>query len=205
MEIKKFKHACVVLTKHSQSLVIDPGEWSTDFIPPENVVAVVVTHEHGDHFSLEHIASIMSKNPAAKIFVPKDLIERLKGFATAIDVSGGQIIQVGDFTISFFGEQHATIHPDYPVCNNVGVLVDGGEFYYPGDSFTLPASKVKLLAVPAAAPWMKIAEAMDFVAAVQPEEFFAVHDAVLSPEGKMVADAWFARTAEKTGSVYKKS
>lgn len=200
MEIQKFRHSCVVLMKHDQSIVIDPGDWSTDFITPQNVVAVIVTHEHGDHFSLDHIADIMINNPAAKIFAPSDVITKLASFPTAVAVNDGQINQIGDFTLTFVGKKHAVIHPDYPACDNIGVLVDDGDFYYPGDSFTLPTTRVKVLAVPASAPWMKTAEAIDFIAAVKPEKFFMTHDAILSTEGKAVTTAWFIKAAENNGA-----
>lgn len=98
--------------------------------------------------------------------------------------------------MQFTGGQHATIHPDYPVCANLGVYVDNGALYYPGDSFTTAPGPVEVLAVPAAAPWLKMADAMDFLTATKPKQYFLVHDAVLSPEGRAVAAAWLARTAE---------
>ena len=48
MEIKKYRHACLVLTKNTESLVIDPGYWSNDLVVPEKVAGVIVTHEHGE-------------------------------------------------------------------------------------------------------------------------------------------------------------
>ena len=55
MNISKFTHACVVLEKNNQSLVIDPGGWSQNLQIPENVVGIVVTHEHADHFDLANL------------------------------------------------------------------------------------------------------------------------------------------------------
>ncbi len=66
------------------------------------------------------------------------------------------------------------------MCQNVGVLIDNGEVYYPGDSFAEPGMPVKTLALPIAAPWMKTSEAMDFLTHVKPERAFPTHDAILS-------------------------
>lgn len=205
MEIKKYRHACLVLTKHNQSLVVDPGEWSTDFVSPENVVGVVVTHEHGDHFNLEKLREIVVKNPSAYIYAHVDIIAQLDNIAEkCIPVAVGQEIQAGDFSLRFTGGMHATIHPDYPVPANLGVVVDNGELYYPGDSYTLPGCSVKTLAVPASAPWMKMSEAMDFIVAVKPKTCFPTHDVLLSPEGHALAAAWLTRAAESIGSTYTK-
>ena len=54
MRITKFGHACVRIEHDGQVLVIDPGGWSE----PEAVdgaTAVLVTHEHPDHLSLENL------------------------------------------------------------------------------------------------------------------------------------------------------
>ena len=54
-----------------------------------------------------------------------------------------------------------------------------------------------MLACPTSAPWLKIGDVMDFVAAVGPRKSFATHNALLSDHGhalnngrvKMVAEA----------------
>lgn len=199
MNIRKFRHSCLVLEKDGQSLVIDPGEWSTDFIVPENVVGVIVTHEHGDHFSLGWLQNIVATNPDAVIYAHADVTAKIPDLATTA-VTSGETKQIGNFAVQFTGGQHATIHPDYPVCANLGVYVDNGALYYPGDSFVPAPDPVETLAVPAAAPWLKIAEAMDFFAATKPKKYLLTHDAVLSPEGQAVAAAWLARTAETIGA-----
>lgn len=195
MNIRKFRHSCLVLEEDGQSLVVDPGEWSTDFVVPKNVVGVIVTHEHGDHFSLEKLQNIVATNPDAVIYAHADVTVKIPDLATTT-VTSGETKRIGTFSVQFTGGQHATIHPDYPVCANLGVYVNNGALYYPGDSFASAPGPVEVLAVPAAAPWLKIAEAMDFLAATKPKEYFLTHDAVLSPEGQAVAAAWLGRTAE---------
>jgi hypothetical protein len=58
--------------------------------------------------------------------------------------------------------------------------------YYPGDSFTLPKRPVKVLAFPAAAPWCKVSEVVEFVASVKPTKAFPTHNGTLSEFGEMV-------------------
>lgn len=82
MTLRKFRHSCLVLEKDGQSLVVDPGEWSTDFVVPENVVGVIVTHEHGDHFSLEKLQNIVATNPDAIIYAHPDVTSKIPDLET---------------------------------------------------------------------------------------------------------------------------
>jgi hypothetical protein len=47
--------------------------------------------------------------------------------------------------------------------------------------------------VPIGAPWMKIAEAIDYVRTVAPQRAHPTHDAVLSAAGQAVSDNWIAQ------------
>ncbi|MFP3381565.1 hypothetical protein SB767_35190, partial [Bacillus sp. SIMBA_069] len=73
-------------------------------------------------------------------------------------VHPGDSVEAGPFSLRFFGGRHAVIHESIPVVDNVGVLVND-TLYYAGDSFSIPEGvEVDVLAAPAGAPWMKIAE-----------------------------------------------
>ncbi|WP_205623083.1 MBL fold metallo-hydrolase [Sciscionella marina] len=50
MRITKFGHACVRVEKNGQAIVIDPGVMTTEPDVLAGVEAVLVTHEHFDHF-----------------------------------------------------------------------------------------------------------------------------------------------------------
>ena len=81
-----------------------------------------------------------------------------------------------------FGRDHAAVHPDVPVVPNVGYLV-GGRLFHPGDALTEPGEPVELLAVPAGAPWLKLADAVDYLRRVGPRVAVPVHEKVLSEAG----------------------
>ena len=49
MELTKYGHACVAVSDAGQRLVIDPGAF-TEASALEGASAVLVTHEHPDHF-----------------------------------------------------------------------------------------------------------------------------------------------------------
>jgi hypothetical protein len=82
------------------------------------------------------------------------------------------------------------------------VLVNG-ELYYAGDSYTVPEGvDVGTLAAPAGAPWLKIGDVMDFVAAVAPQRSFATHEMVLSAAGKSMSNARIKSVTEACGGEF---
>lgn len=186
MQLTKYEHACFVIEQDNQALVLDPGDFTTDFIMPNNVVAVVITHEHQDHFSPDQLQKIAEKYPDATVIGHRDVVAKVTGLR-AKAVTANEKLTIGVFDLEFFGGTHATIHPDIPPVANLGVMINN-KLYYPGDSYTLPERPVDMLAVPVAAPWMKISEAIDFVRAVRPKRAFPTHDAVLSDAGKGLPD-----------------
>ena len=200
MNIVKYKHACFTAEKDEQLLVVDPGSFATDFIAPDNVTAVIITHEHPDHFDHEHLAAVFDKNPDAIVFAPESVTSKLEVFATHT-VQTGDIIQAGPFTLEFHGGRHATIHDSIAPIANLGVLIND-LLYYPGDAFTLTHKPIDTLALPIAAPWMKIAEAIDFLSTLKPRFAFPTHDKILSSEGKAIADRLLTTAAAEHGIIY---
>lgn len=202
MQLTKYEHACFTVEKDNQLLVVDPGEWSSDFISPSNVVAIVITHDHGDHFDHEQITAIIDENPDAVIIGPKTVTSQIKVFQTKT-VAAGDSFEVSPFQLEFFGGTHAVIHPSLLPAMNVGVMVNE-LLYYPGDSFTLPGRPVDTLALPVGAPWLKISETMDFLTQIRPRLVFPTHDAVLSDIGKELVDDRLSSTANEIGSTYQR-
>lgn len=202
MKLTKLEHSCFTLETANQTLVFDPGNWSTDFVAPNNVVAIILTHEHADHFDKDLLQSIIDKSQGTTIVAPYEMAEKLTGFAVQ-GVAPGDNITVGSFALRFFGGEHAAIHPDIASVVNVGVLVNGS-FYYPGDSFTLPGLPVTTLALPVTAPWLKISEPIDFMLAVKPQLAFPVHDHIASDDGKALVDRIIGGFAEKHGIRYQR-
>lgn len=192
MKLTKYKHACFALEKDGSSIVVDPGNWSTDFVCPSNVLAIVITHEHPDHCASATLRDCITKNPAATIYTHTDVATQLHDLPVQAVAPGDTIDVNGVFRLEFFGGQHAIIHTDIQPVANIGILINDS-IYYSGDSFTLPERHIEWLALPVAAPWLKLAEAIDFARTVNASHVFPTHDAVLSTEGKHVVDALSVR------------
>lgn len=202
MKITKYEHACLVVEDSGQALVIDPGGYTTDFVVPTNAVAVIITHEHADHLHREHLQAIVAKNPDVCIIAHADVTAQLQDFTTK-SVVANEGVKVGSFELEFFGGKHALITPEWGSIANLGVMVNN-QLYYPGDSFTVPDRQVEVLALPVAAPWLKISETIDFLQAVRPKLVFPTHDAILSEAGKGLPDSMLPPIAQKAGASYQR-
>ncbi|SCF02352.1 L-ascorbate metabolism protein UlaG, beta-lactamase superfamily [Micromonospora coriariae] len=189
MHLIKYGHACVRLEADDRVLVIDPGTFS-EAEALDGVDEVLVTHEHPDHLDIAKLVAASQRNSAFRVYLPSAAIEsapELGGAAVAVDA--GQRFTAAGFTVDVVGGAHAEIYDGLPGCANVGFVVDG-TVYHPGDSLFVPPSPVATLLVPAAAPWLKLCEALDFVRAVRPKRAFPIHDATLNELGQEYFDGW---------------
>lgn len=202
MKLTKYQHACFTVEVEERILVVDPGAFSTDFIAPSNVAAIIITHEHPDHFDHDFIAQTIDKNPDAVIVAHPSVTSQIEVFNVK-PVVPGETLAVGPFSLEFFGGSHAVIHPEIPPIANIAVMVND-LLYYPGDSFILPEKPVDTLALPASAPWMKLSEAADFMTDIHPRLAFPTHDAILSDAGKNIADTLLTTFASKNDIQYQR-
>lgn len=202
MKLTKYEHACFTVETAGQLLVVDPGEWSKDFVVTDNIVAIVITHEHTDHFDPDVLAKIYDKNPNSVLVSLPSIVEKMPDHKS-MAVKPGDKIEIGSFTLEFFGGKHAMIHDTVPLIDNIGVFIND-TVYYPGDSFALTNKPVDVLALPVGAPWLKTSETIDFFTAIKPLLAFPTHDAVLSDIGKMLADGRLPAVAQKFGGEYKR-
>jgi L-ascorbate metabolism protein UlaG (beta-lactamase superfamily) len=184
MRITKYEHACFIVEIGEKRLIVDPGSFT---VPLIGVVAIVITHEHADHWTADQLRRILDQNPDARLIAPSGVANAGPDFDFTV-VDNGSIVDVDPFHLEFIGSKHAQIHSSIPIVDNVGVLINGAVFY-PGDSFTLPPAGVELLAVPSSAPWLKIGEVMDYVAAAKPKRSFPTHEMINSVIGKGMANA----------------
>lgn len=200
MKITKFEHAFLQIEKSGQQLLIDPGIYSPSLPQLENVVAVVLTHLHDDHSYLPHIEAIRNQFPDVKIFGPRDVVVKL-GQIPCEAVTHGDQVQVGEFTLDFFGDLHQEIHRSIPLVQNVGVLVNS-QLYYPGDSYTQCDYPFEVLACPAAAPWLKISDLIDYLEQVKPKRAFATHNAILNDNGHLLQNSRIREYVTKHGGEF---
>ncbi|ARJ05888.1 MBL fold metallo-hydrolase [Humibacter sp. BT305] len=200
MRLTKFEHAALQLEQNGRRLFIDPGVFTTPITEAANAVAVVITHEHPDHWTPDQLKRIVDASPDVTIYGPAGVVAAASDFPV-VEVRPGEVVDAAPFSLRFFGGRHAVIHTSIPVVDNVGVIVNDSLFY-PGDSFADPAEQVDLLAVPVGAPWLKISESIDYVLALKPKRAFATHEMVLSVAGKQMGHDRLRWATEQAGGEY---
>lgn len=217
MKLTKLEHACVMLEQSGAKLLVDPGNFTTPVTEANGAVAVVVTHEHPDHWTREQLTRIAESNPGLRVFGPAGAIAAITaafddelpaGLAGLATVGPGEERTVGPFALTFYGGVHAEIHSSIPRIDNIGVSVNGGEFAYGGDAYDRPVDAagepiaVDTLAVALYGPWMRIADSMDFVAEVRPKRVVGVHEMLLARPGKELGASRLRDAAEAVGASY---
>ena len=191
MRITKFGHACVRLEHDGKVVVVDPGMF-TDAEALDGADAVVITHEHPDHYLPDHL-----ERTDAPVFtiaaVAAKIGDDAPGAAERVTVvAPGESFDPG-FPAQSLGELHAVIHPDLPRFDNSGYVVTCGDesVYHPGDALTGPGQQVDVLCVPVCAPWMRVSEGVDFAREVAAARNLAIHDRVFSEAGLSIVDGHF--------------
>lgn len=185
MELTKHAHACVALDKGDGRLVIDPGTFTPDAAGlVAGAEAVLITHEHFDHFDEAVIAAALDARPSLRVYGPAAVVERWQARrGQAVAVADGDRFDVAGFDVAVFGDLHARIHRDVPLVANVGFLVDES-LYHPGDAYHVPPAPVRTLLLPVSGPWTKVGEAVDYVRAVSPGRLVQIHEVMLSDIGQ---------------------
>ncbi len=200
MKITKHGHACLEVELDSQTLIIDPGSYTEELTGLSNVVAVVITHKHDDHCDEAKIAKIKKDNPAVQIFGTSEVAARLEGLKVTTAYHG-DYYEVGSLKLEFFGDMHQIIHKSIPLIQNTAVLVNA-QLYYAGDSYTPPDQKIRVLACPTSAPWLKIGDVMDYIQEVKPAICFPTHNALLSQLGHDLNNSRVKQVTEENGGEF---
>jgi L-ascorbate metabolism protein UlaG (beta-lactamase superfamily) len=193
VKLTKFPHACLRIEQDGAVLVVDPGAFSEPADALRGADAVLITHEHMDHVDVDALRAAAAARPGLGIWTHPDVAAQLSEVdAEVTAVAPGDEFTAAGLPIRVFGDRHAHIHEDVPDLPNNAYLIDG-RVYYAGDAFSVPGVEVETLLVPIGAPWMKLAEAIDYVRAVGPQRAHPTHDAVLSPAGQQISDNWITQ------------
>ena len=194
MRITKFGHSCIRVEHDGHTLVVDPGMF-TDPEAVDGADAVLVTHEHPDHYQPDHLAR--ADAPVLTIeAVASRIAEEAPEVAERVTVvSPGDSFEAAGLAVRAVGELHAVIHPDLPRFRNSGYVIGLGDqrLYHPGDALTPPDEPVDVLCVVVSAPWMKASDAVDFARLVGAPRNLAIHDRIYSEAGLRIVDGHLGR------------
>jgi L-ascorbate metabolism protein UlaG (beta-lactamase superfamily) len=199
MKVTKFGHCCLLVEVNGARILLDPGVYAVGHEELAKIDAILITHEHTDHYHIDSVKKILKHNPEAVVIANNAVgaLLQKEGIASTLVVDGASA-QIASVLIEGFGKEHALIFGQMGACENTGFRI-GEKFYYGGDSFFVPNKPVEVLALPVDAPWMKVAEAIEFAKKVHPRTAFPVHDAMQTDDTNEFYDMMFERflSAEK--------
>ena len=188
MKLTKKGHATVRVEHEGRTLVVDPGVF-TEPDATDGAEAILITHEHADHFSEEDVRGALEANPGMQVWTLRAVADQLSpAFPGRVHTVGdGDAFSAAGIDVEVHGELHAIIHPDIPQITNVGFLL-GGAAFHPGDALTVPDASVATLLLPLHAPWSKISEVVDYIRAVAPQRAIDIHDGLLVDAARPIYD-----------------
>lgn len=183
MRITKYGHCCLLVEVDGLRILTDPGNLSDGQNAVTDIDVVLITHEHADHFHTESVQAVLKNNPNATVITNTAVGALLEKLGVAFEkVEHGEGTEKNGVNFEGFGKEHAAFHASIPNVQNTGYLV-GKKLFFPGDALTVPGVPVDVLALPAAGPWMKFSEAIEYAVAVKPRMSFPVHEGIMKSPG----------------------
>ena len=183
MQLTHFGHSCLLAQFGHATLLFDPGNFSHGFEGITGLSAILITHQHPDHVDTSRLPALVGANPGAALYADPQTAAQL-GTPWRADHPGDEMTIDGQ-RVRGVGGVHAFIHPEIPAINNISYLIgDNGHparLMHPGDALFIPGEPVDVLALPAAAPWLKISEAVEYLRAVNPLRAIPIHQGIVNP------------------------
>jgi L-ascorbate metabolism protein UlaG (beta-lactamase superfamily) len=177
MKITHFGHACLLVETKDARLLFDPGTESAGYEGLRDLTAILITHEHDDHVDYAKLPALVASNPGVELIADRSTAAKLDG---ARAVEPGDHLELGGATVDVVGGAHEHVYANVPDCVNAAYVVNGGEFFHPGDSYFLPEQKIDILGLPTSGPWLRVSNAVDYLKAVSPRVAVPIHEGALA-------------------------
>src|SRR6478672_5640065 len=100
MRVTKHEHAALLVEDAGKALIVDPGSFTTPFTELQNVVGIVITHEHADHWTPEHLERILKQTGPIPILGPAGVVTAASDFDVT-EVRPGDTVTIDPFTLRF--------------------------------------------------------------------------------------------------------
>lgn len=201
MKITKYAQSCLLVEADGVKILTDIGSYSATVPDVSGLSAVLITHEHQDHFDVPKLQEVLAKNPEAAVITHAGVGEKLTEVGVAwTAIEPGETVDVAGVSIESFGTEHAIIYGDSSPCRNTGFLI-AGKLYMPGDALhDVPNKQVEILALPTGGPWHKISTAIDYAKTINPRVAFPIHDAMYTESYRQTSiPRWIGGQLEAVG------
>ena len=201
MRITKFGHSCVRLEHDGKVVVVDPGMF-TDPEAVDGADAVVITHEHPDHYLPDHLA-----RTDAPVFTIDAVAAKIREDAPDVGervtvVAPGESFDPG--IPADVRRRAARRDPPRPAALLQLRLPLHPRRHHasstPATRSPCPSSRSTCSACPVCAPWMRAAEGIDFARAVGAPRNLAIHDRIYSEAGLRIVDGQYGLLLPETSS-----
>src|SRR5262249_8892554 len=132
MRIRKFGHSCMLLDTDGTRVLIDPGSYSSGFESLSELDALLLTHQHADHFDSGRILDLLNANEDTAVTADKQTAAQLADAGRQVrTVHEDDRFAVGPVEVTVHGRDHAPLHPDLPNVTNVGYFI-ADTVFHPG-------------------------------------------------------------------------
>lgn len=201
MKITKYAHSCLLIEVDGVRILTDLGSWNNEVPEVSDLNAILITHEHADHFDIEKLKVLLSKNKQAKLITHAAVGAKLQEAGIEyVPIESGERVGVDGVSIESCGTEHAVIYGSTSPCRNTGYLI-ADRFYIPGDALhDTPPKQIEVLALPTGGPWMKVSEAIDYAKSLNPKVVIPIHDAMYTEEVRRLSiPRWIGAPIEAAG------
>ncbi len=189
MKITKFVQSCVLVQDDKYVALFDPDSftWGSKTFPLDSLQKldyILITHIHGDHFSLEFVQALINKFPSAKIFTTNEIATSLKQAGIKnVSTESDNVIEIANAT-----HENMTPLTGHPNNENIAITFDG-KVTHPGDSHQFQKSGPILL-LPVDGPWGSTAGAVLAAEKVKPRFILPIHDAMYTDQWRALSYDW---------------
>lgn len=198
-------HSCAVVSVDrpdgsSGQLLLDPGNLTPSLTAVRSLDAVLVTHAHPDHVDPDQIRRLRRDAPVP--IYGDETVQQLLADAGIADtiVADPDLSSVADIPVKISTSVHEGIYPGVPMPVNLTYLI-AGTVFAPGDAFAVPDFPVDVLLLPIGAPWMKLADSIDYLRVVAPRVAIPVHDSGLASTHQTLHRSLITRFAPQATTV----
>ncbi len=174
MKLTKYVHACLLAETPEMTVLFDPGKFSWesgtfDVKTLERLNAVVITHEHFDHFHMPFVNALLEKFPTVQFVTTESVATQLQNAGISnISTESTDSIEI------FSKRQHASLAPFSDAPQNIAVHF-ADYLTVGGDRHDLEESK-QVLALTITAPWGSMNNAARMAEKLSPKKIVPVHD-----------------------------
>ncbi|MEV0852378.1 MBL fold metallo-hydrolase [Nocardia fluminea] len=192
LAVTSFGHSALRLQRDGRSLVIDPGVLAPTSAF-DDVTAFLITHDHPDHVNIDMVATALAADPRSRLWAPEGVADSLASAGVSADqldvVTDSRVFEAAGMTVEAIVGVHAEVHDTLPSPVNLAFVIDR-RMLHPGDAFpALPDGiDIEVLFLPVSGPWMRFADAVDYVAALRPRVVVPIHDGDLNDVGLTLTD-----------------